>query len=421
MNSGKRGLFENINKSKLMKILHTSDWHLGHRLHEQLQDYEQEMFLEWLLKYIDDNDIDVLLVSGDIFDTAYPSAQSLTLFYDFLGNLLRNTGCKHVVVTAGNHDSPGTLEAPKELMRYFSINMIGKAGEDISGEILPLKVNDEELVVAAVPYLRDRDIRRAVTGITFDEIEQRYRTALTNHYQKIAEAIEENENPGSLKIAMGHLFAIGAQPSESEQRIYVGGLGDIAAADFPETFDYIALGHLHRPQMVGGKEHIRYSGSPYILSVSETEYEKKVVVIETENNTIQAINEITVPKFRHVYRITGKLDECRSKLEKINARNETPEPWVDIILDNSNDPGVGYQDINTIVEGMNLKVLNARLASIKQDTGIEQLIEEDKKLNDLKPVDIFKQKCEESGFNLEQQPEIFDAFNEILNQVTEKE
>jgi exonuclease SbcD len=404
-----------------MKILHTSDWHIGRRLHEQLQDYEQEKFLKWLLKYINENNIDVLLVSGDVFDTAYPSAQSMTLFYDFLGNLLKNTACKHIVVTAGNHDSPGTLESPKELMRYFSINMVGKAGVDVSDEILSLKVNDEELVVAAVPYLRDRDIRRAVTGLTFDEIEQRYRTALINHYRDIAKLIEENHNSDSLKIAMGHLFAIGAQPSETEQRIYVGGLGDITAGDFPGIFDYIALGHLHRPQKVDGKEHIRYSGSPYVMSFSETGYEKKVVVIETENNIIQSIDEITVPVFRKVHRLSGTLEECRRILEKINSQNETPEPWIDITLDNSNNPTVGYQDINTIVEGMNLKVLNVRLASTKQLAGIEQLIEEDKKLNDLKPEDVFRQKCAESEFNLDGQPEILDAFNEILNQVIEKE
>ena len=402
-----------------MKILHTSDWHLGHRLHEQSQQYEQEKFLEWLLRYIDENGIDVLLVSGDIFDTAYPSAQSMTLLYDFLGKLLRNTTCKHIVVTAGNHDSPGTLEAPKELMRYFSINMIGKAGENVKDEILSLKVNDEELIVAAVPYLRDRDIRRAVTGLTFDEIEQRYRTALINHYREIAKAIEENQNPDSLKIAMGHLFAIGAQTSESEQRIYMGGLGDIAANDFPKTIDYIALGHLHRPQRVGGKEHIRYSGSPYILSVSETGYEKKVVVIETKNNVIQRIDEVTIPNFRPVYRITGKLEECRNQLEKINNQNQVAEPWVEIVLDNSDDPTTGYQDINTIVEKMNLKVLNVKLKTVKQLAGIEQLIEDDQNLNDLNPSDIFKQKCAESEFNLDQQPEIVDAFNEILNLVIE--
>jgi exonuclease SbcD len=109
-----------------MKILHTSDWHLGHRLHEQSQSFEQEKFLEWLLKTIKNRNTDVLLVAGDIFDTAYPATHSLQIFYDFLAKVHTQTNCKHVVITAGNHDSPGTINAPKDLVRYFSINMVGK-------------------------------------------------------------------------------------------------------------------------------------------------------------------------------------------------------------------------------------------------------------------------------------------------------
>lgn len=404
-----------------MKILHTSDWHLGHRLHEQLQGFEQEAFLKWLHAYIDENSVDVLLVSGDVFDTAYPSSQSMTLFYDLLGNLLRNTSCKHIVITAGNHDSPGTLEAPKELMHYFSINMIGKAGDDIRDEILSLDVNGEKLTIAAVPYLRDRDIRRAVAGISFDEIEKRYRTALINHYTQIAKDIEQSGEPDSVKIAMGHLFAIGAQQSDSEQRIYVGGLGDIAATDFPAIFDYVALGHLHRPQKVGGMDNIRYSGSPYIMSFSETGYDKKVIVIETKNNMIKEITEVTVPAFRQIYRIKGDIQECENKLRITNNKNEIPGPWIDITLDNSSDPGVGYQDINRIVEGMNLKVLNVKLKDRKQLAGLEQILDEDKKLTGLNPVEVFKKKCEEEGLVLNKESEIFDAFNEILNEIKDND
>ena len=149
-----------------MKILHTADWHLGHRLHEHSQNEEQMLFLEWLENYIIDYKIDVLLISGDIFDTGTPSSQSLRMYYDFLIRLTKTT-CQHIVITGGNHDSPGTLNAPKELLNALSIKVIGRSSEDISEEIFKLTVNDEEIIIAAVPYLRDQDIRRAVAGETF--------------------------------------------------------------------------------------------------------------------------------------------------------------------------------------------------------------------------------------------------------------
>ncbi|MCF6242956.1 MAG: exonuclease subunit SbcD, partial [Bacteroidales bacterium] len=114
-----------------MKILHTSDWHLGHRLHEQSQQYEQKEFLEWLIQFVSTVEIDVLLVAGDIFDTGYPSSQSMELFYRFLAQLYRNTQCKQVVMTAGNHDAPGTINAPGSFVRNFDISLIGKATENI--------------------------------------------------------------------------------------------------------------------------------------------------------------------------------------------------------------------------------------------------------------------------------------------------
>jgi len=404
-----------------MKILHTSDWHIGHRLLEQSQQYEQERFFDWLLEYIRSNSIDILLVAGDIFDTAYPSSQSMTMFYDFLGNIVKKTDCQHIVITAGNHDSPGTLEAPKELVKYFSINMIGKADEDIKNEILKLNVKDEKAVIAAVPYLRDRDIRLAVAGEDFDTIEKKYRTALIKHYWKTAGEIEQVCKNNCVKIAMGHLFAIGAEQSDSEQRIYAGGLGDIAADDFPETFDYIALGHLHQAQKVGGKEHIRYSGSPIPYSFGEAKSDKKVIVIETANGKITNIENVDIPLFRDMFSATGSLAEIKGKLENINGKREEIESWVEIILDNDKDPSASYADVNTLIDGMRLKVLNVKLKNTVTVTGLEKLTDDDKKLNDLQPLDVFEKKCQEEGINLREEPELLDAFNEILNLVNETE
>ena len=227
-----------------MKILHTADWHLGHRLHEQSQLEEQMLFLSWIENYIIDQKIDVLLISGDIFDTGSPSNQSLEMYYSFLVKL-KATTCKSIIITGGNHDSPGTLNAPKHILGALSIKVVGKATKNIEDEVFKIEINGEIVIIGAVPYLRDGDIRRAVAGESFEELTDKYKKALINHYKSSAEQCKLKNTTNAPVIAMGHLFATGGSVSDSEQNIYVGTLGHIGAEDFPTYFNYIALGHLH--------------------------------------------------------------------------------------------------------------------------------------------------------------------------------
>jgi len=396
-----------------MKILHTSDWHLGHRLYEQSQVEEQSAFLHWLKNMIDEEQIDVLLVAGDIFDTGVPSTQSQKLYYDFLVSLLK-TNCKHIVITGGNHDAPGTINAPKALLNALSIKVVGKASENLADEIFELEVGDAKLIVAAVPYLRDQDIRRAVAGESFDEIGNRYKQALVNHYTDVASYCEKAKDDKSVVIAMGHLFAIGGSTSDSEQTIYIGNLGDIGANDFPEVFDYIALGHLHRPQMVSNKNHIRYSGSPYMLSFSETAYSKKVVVIETSESRISNIREKEVPRFRELKSISGRPEECIAQLNVIAKQSHTLTPWIEVILDNDSDSTIGFTEINRAAEPLPLEVLKVSLRNERNIKGLEKLLENTRHVKELSPIEVFKLKCKEMEFDLEENPDLIDAFSEVL-------
>jgi len=396
-----------------MKILHTSDWHLGHRLHEQSQHQEQLLFLEWLENYILQNDIDILLISGDIFDTGVPSTQSQKMYYDFLIKLTK-TNCKHIIITGGNHDAPGTINAPKELLNALLIKVIGKSTENIKDEIFKLAVKEESIIIAAVPYLRDQDIRRAVAGETFEQIGDRYKTALVNHYNELAEYCQNINIDKNPIITMGHLFCIGGSTSDSERSIYVGNLGDIGADDFSNIFDYIALGHLHRPQKVGGKNHIRYSGSPYILSFSEIGYDKKVIVIETKNHKISNIKDVVIPKFRNIFRIRGTVDECDTQLKKEDEQKYDLTPWVELIIDNNTETIISFSEINKTVEDLNLEVLKKTLKNQKELVGLEQLTKNSKSIKELSPIEVFKMKCKEENFNLNENIEILDAFNEVL-------
>jgi DNA repair protein SbcD/Mre11 len=396
-----------------MKILHTSDWHLGHRLHEQSQYEEQLKFLSWLENYIDNNHIDILLVSGDVFDTGVPSTQSQKMYYDFLVNL-KKTNCKHIIITGGNHDAPGTINAPRELLNALSIHVIGKATDNIKDEVFEISINDEKIIIAAVPYLRDQDIRRAVAGESFEQIGDRYKAALKNHYNQLAEYCKTIKKQSTPIIAMGHLFAIGGFTSESEQSIYVGNLGDIGAKDFPDIFDYVALGHLHRPQKVSSQDHIRYSGSPIMLSFSEIGHEKKIVEIETETDKIANIKEVCLPGFREILRISGTVEECIDRLKSIDTDNHDLTPWVEVVLDNQSNSTIAYVEINKAVENLDLEVLKVTLKNEKKIAGLEQLINNSKHIKELSPIEVFKMKCKEQNFDLENNTEIFDAFNEVL-------
>lgn len=396
-----------------MKILHTSDWHLGHRLHEQSQYEEQSQFLDWLEAYIRAEDVSVLLISGDVFDTGVPSTQSQKMYYDFLIRLSQSP-CQHVVITGGNHDAPGTINAPKELLSALQIQVIGKVTDNVEDEVFKFSVGDEQVIVAAVPYLRDQDIRRAVAGESFDDIGDRYKMALVNHYTEVGVYCETVKTANVPVIGMGHLFAIGGSTSESEQSIYVGNLGDIGAADFPQIFDYIALGHLHRPQKVGGTNYIRYSGSPNVLSFSEIGYDKNVILIETDGDKPLTVDNILVPQFRPVLRVSGSVEECITRLNEIDKATSELTPWVEVVIDNAMNTKIESQEINKAAEDLDLEVLKIGLKNERAIAGLEALIESSKQIKELQPLEVFKMKCKEQDFDIDENIEIFDAFNEAL-------
>ena len=170
-----------------MRVLHTSDWHLGHRLHDQDRNEEHAQFLEWLLGAIETQRADALVVAGDIFDTANPTHAALEQYYRFLMGL-RQTCCRHVVIIGGNHVSPGTLNAPREILRFLNIHVTGKAHDHPDDELISLRDRAGRLegVICAVPFLRDRDIRQAVAGESYAEMEGRLKDGIVRRYRQAA-------------------------------------------------------------------------------------------------------------------------------------------------------------------------------------------------------------------------------------------
>ena len=269
-----------------MKILHTSDWHLGQSLFNHKRYEECAAFLSWLGDLIEGEDIQALLVAGDIFDNSAPSHRAQELYYRFLGRIAQSS-CRHVVIIAGNHDSPSFLNAPREVLRFLNVHVIGSIGEDCSEEVLLLKdlQGEPELIVCAVPYLRDRDIRRAEGGESREEKERKLLEGIKEHYHKVceqAQKIREAIGRPLPIVAMGHLFAAGGKTVEGDgvRDLYVGSLAQVGVEVFPGCIDYLALGHLHSPQLLGGNECYRYSGAPLAMGFGEAGRPKSVCKVQ---------------------------------------------------------------------------------------------------------------------------------------------
>lgn len=273
----------------MLTLLHTSDWHLGRRLYGKPRYEEFLQFLHWQLRVVREHAVDVLIIAGDIFDTSTPSNQAQSLYYYFLHEISK-TPCQHVVIVAGNHDSPNFLEAPKQLLKGFNIHIIGSISEQLGDELLVLNdaTGKPSLIIAAVPYLRDRDVRSVSGGERLEDKETKLISGIQAHYAQIialANAKQaELETTWHTKVplvATGHLFAAGGQTVEGDgvRDLYVGSLAHVRGEMLDVGFDYVALGHLHVPQAVGGYAHIRYSGSPIAMGFGECKQQKQVHLV----------------------------------------------------------------------------------------------------------------------------------------------
>lgn len=277
-----------------MRILHTADWHLGARLVERDRLSEHAAFMDWLIGVLRSEKIDALLVSGDVFDAANPPQDAVALYFDFIKRLA-DLKTVRTVITGGNHDSAAHLNGPRDLLRRFEVHVFGHAAA------APDAVVDlGDVVVGAVPFLRERDLRQAAAGEAMSDVQAQVRAAIRAHYKAQLEACSAVANGRSM-IAMGHLTVLGAATSDSERDIHIGNLGAIGADVF-DGFDYTALGHLHRPQKVAEREAVRYSGSPIALSFSEAADTKSVVILETGKEGVKSISLLPAPVVRSLVR-----------------------------------------------------------------------------------------------------------------------
>lgn len=394
----------------MLRIIHTADWHLGKMLGELSRDQEHEMFLDFLLSTIREEKVDVLLIAGDVFDSANPPQSAVALYYNFLSRLHQQCNCQ-VVITAGNHDSPAHLEAPKELLRQMRAHVVGHLPENIDDLLIPIpSAENPRVIIAAVPFLRDRDLRSGHSGQSAAEIQQTLGRAITACYQSAADNAIVMGKSRAVLIAMGHLTVIGAASSDSERDIHIGGLGAISADCFPPSFCYVALGHLHRPQHSGEHGHIRYAGSPLPLSFSEANDIKELRLLEIDAQGRTDQRSIIIPLPRMLLQVKSHTVDVAKVMnalaEKFQALDHTAlKPWLELVIE---DPVPGDNMMEKIAElTMDAPFTVIRILNIKSANPAEIIIEnlnEDGAIDTLlnSPAHLFQLRLDQEE-NLSQQ------------------
>lgn len=403
-----------------MKILHTADWHIGKKLHKHELSRDFDLFIDWLSGYIRSEEIDLLLISGDIFDLANPSSEARKQYYETLVKL-KALDCK-IIATGGNHDSPAMLDAPKGILKALDMEVIGGLPKDLEDTIIPIhnKSREIELVVAAIPYLRDTDLRSGGSASTYDDRLQAIREGIKNIFDSASEICSE-KYPNIPVIAMGHLFTAGSDISESERDIQIGNQAAFNALQFGEHFNYIALGHIHKPQKVSANIPVYYSGSPLPLSFSERKDDKRVLILDTENGWEP--ESIPVPAFRKLIKISGLFTEIQQKLNDLVSSNELDSLIeIDLIEDQYDAQKIYLLDqlLNNF-EKPGFIIVKQRAQFKNQTRGTSELYSENEQLEDLKPKDVFLELIDNHEYEEEQKLEILSAFDEILEEVQQSE
>ena len=410
-----------------MNVLHTSDWHLGQHFFDCHRFEEHKAFLAFLLETIKKRQVDLLIVAGDIFDTANPPREAEKLYFSFLAELSAIDHCTTVVV-GGNHDSPSHLNAPAAILESLRVHVVGSLPEDLETCLVRVPLHglaqpaeSKTIWVAAIPYLRDRDVRKAVAGESFDEMEERTRAGVIATYTQMAELIAKKKIAAPL-IGTGHLTALGSSVSDSERTIHIGNVGSISASHFPECFDYVALGHLHRAQAVGGKPHIRYSGSPIPLSFSEADHQKEVRLLTWTQDGFQQ-EKIPVPCLRRLCRIKGDVERLKEVLSAFDTSKDERTPWLELIIKGGFSSPTVNQELRELAHTKGAQVLKVGVAHDEAST--QDLFPAHTAIRELTPSQIFEKRLtlydESQGSpEPETRTKVTNCFQMLLTQAEEE-
>jgi exonuclease SbcD len=419
-----------------MRIIHTADWHLGQHFMGKSREPEHKAFLDWLLSHIKQQQVDALIVAGDVFDTGTPPSYARQLYYSFAVEILK-AGCQMVVV-GGNHDSVAMLEESRDLLDHVGIRQIARPTDNPADQVVKLFARDSReqpaALVCAIPFLRAQHIVKSAAGQDIAAKQQQLQTAIAEHYASVYRAavtVRGNNDVDCPIIATGHLTAVGVSRSDSVRDIYIGTLEAFPADAFPPA-DYIALGYIHGAQIVAGSEKIRYSGSPIPLSFDETGRgnEKSVVQLTVGPGSQVDPEVIPVPQYRALHTIRGTLDSVEKQVAALGAtittevacsegagfetassetassetdRDQSNTQWLEIIVETQDYLNDLQQRVANLLDGCDAEVVLLRRQR-GQNTATPQA-EQNATLNELSVDDIFDIRLQEAFAEPQESPD----------------
>lgn len=375
-----------------MRLIHTSDWHLGQFFYTKSRAPEHQAFLDWLLAQAIEYQVDAIIVAGDIFDTGSPPSYARELYNRFVVKL-QQAGCQ-LVVLGGNHDSVATLNESRELLACLNTRVIAAASSEPDEQVLMLSTRDGKpgALLCAIPFLRPRDITLSRAGQSGREKQQTLLEAITLHYQRCWQAAVTRREALGLTlpiIATGHLTTVGVTKSDAVRDIYIGTLDAFPAQAFPPA-DYIALGHIHRAQRIANSDHIRYSGSPIPLSFDELGKEKSVFLVEFSAGQLSQVTPLSVPLFQPMQMIKGSLEEIERQLAAIQPREDGKRVWLDIEIVTQAWLNDIQRRIQELTDGLPAEVVLLRRSREQREQGIAR--QQNETLSELSVGEVFSRR-----------------------------
>ena len=412
------------------RILHTADWHLGQSFHGYDRAWEHDQFLGWLLAAIREYEADALFVAGDVFDTVNPSSVAQRQWFTFLAELVRVRPQCDVVAIGGNHDSAARLEAPDALTRALGLHVLGSArnaaGDFDPGRlIVPLGGRNESEpwgYVAAIPFLRADDLG-SLTELMAEDAPLRLTRA---RFAAIFTALEERADVGKARLAMAHGVMLGASRSmDSEREVRIGNVEALPVDVFPETLAYVGLGHLHRPQQVGGREGVAYAGSPLPLHTSEADYPHRVVMVEVDGGVRQRVTSLPLPRWVRVHRIPsegrlGSAEEAVAEVAALPRHAELPaveRPYLEVRYRADAPRPTFVEEVNTALDGKGYRLTTVRAVLPEAASRDAAFHGTSRNLRELDAVDVFRAHYLRRFRNGEPSEALVSAFRSLLVEV----
>ena len=408
-----------------MRILHTSDWHLGQHFMGKSRHAEHQALIDWLLVQVDSHAVDAVLIAGDVFDTGSPPSYAREL-YSQLVVRLHSAGVA-LLLLAGNHDSVATLGESRSLLACLSTTVIAELGNPADHiVVLPERNNGGQAgcIVCAVPFIRPRDVLQSQAGQSAQDKQQSLQAAIQAFYQRVYAAGRARQAELQLAlgrlvplIATGHLTTVGASSNASVREIYVGSLEAFPTAAFPPA-DYIALGHIHKPQKVGGLAHIRYCGSPLPLGFDEAWQQKEVLLVDLDTNGLAGITPLAVPRFQPLVSVSGSLAALADAITAAAAQGSLDKPvWLEVTVAEDDYLSDLSARIREMTKGLPIDVLSVR----RQRTTAAAILagQMPETLDDLCPEDVFAKRLAPENLPPDLQAALSQRFGEVVKDITE--